>query len=171
MSFSVHQNMLELAVKDNTAQLEAQREQLSELRAAVASLEQTLELNTQQKEQRKRQEKTTLVCFPDSRVELEKLQKELARRETELAHVKRIARTVVEQRTELERFFHDALAQVKREITASRERYAKEALHAYRSRFRDATAGKLKFPPVCTFHKSLQSTNSVHAKMVAAESW
>lgn len=163
--------MLELVVKDNTAQMEAQREKLSELRAKVASLEQTLELSTQEKEQQKRKEKTALVCIPDSQVELEKLQKELARRETELAHLKGIARTVVEQRTELERFFHDALAQVRREITASRQRYAKEALQAYRSRFRDATAGKLKFPPVCTFHRRLQSTNSVHSKTEAAESW
>lgn len=160
--------MLELAVKDNTVQLEAQREQLSKLRAKVASLEQTLELNTQEKEQQKRKEKTPPVCIPDTQVELEKLQKELARRENELAHIKGIARTVVEQRTELERFFHDALAQVKQEIIASRQRYAKEALHAYRSRFSDATAGKLQFPPICTFHKS---TNSVHSNTAAAEGW
>lgn len=163
--------MLEVAAKDNTAQMEAQREKLSELRAKVASLEQTLELHTQEKKHQKRKEKTTLVCIPDTQVELENLRKELARREKELAHIKGIARTVVEQRTELERFFHDALAQVKREITASRQRHANEAVHAYRSRFRDATAGKLKFPPICTSHKSLQSTNSVRSNTAAAERW
>lgn len=159
--------MLELAVKDTMAQMQAQREKLSELWAKVSSLE----LNTQQKEQQKRKEKTTLVCIPNTQVELENLQKELARRQKELAHIKGIARTVVEQRTELEQFFHDALAQVKQEITASRQRSAKEALRAYRSRFSDATAGKLKFPPICTFHKSLKSTNSVHSNMAAAERW
>lgn len=159
--------MLELAVKDNTAQMEAQREKVSELRAKVASLE----LHAQEKERQKGEEKTTLVCIPDTQPELENLHKELAQREKELAHMRRIARTVVEQRTELESFFHDALAQVKREIAASRQRYVKEALHAYRSSFRDATAGKVKFPPICTFHKSLQSTNSVHSNTAAAERW
>lgn len=163
--------MLKLTVKDNTAQMEAQREKLSELRAKVASLEQTLELRAQEKEHQKRQEKTTLVCVPDSQGELENLHKELARREKELAHIKGIARTVVEQRTELERFFHDALAQVKREISASRQRDADEALRAYRSRFSAATAGKRDFPPICTFHKRLQSTTSVHANTAAAQSW
>lgn len=159
--------MLELAVKDTMAQMQAQREKLSELRAKVASLE----LNTQQKEQQKHKEKTTLVCIPNTQAELENLQKELARRQKELARIKEIATTVVEQRTELEQFFHDALAQVKQEITASRQRSTKEALHAYRSRFSDATAGKLKFPPICTFQKSLKSTNSVHSNMAAAERW
>uniref|UniRef100_H3DJ33 Basal body-orientation factor 1 n=1 Tax=Tetraodon nigroviridis TaxID=99883 RepID=H3DJ33_TETNG len=166
-SLTLDKNMLELAVKDNTAQMEAQREKLAELRAKVASLEQSLELTTQEKEQQERKEKTALVCTPDPQVDLENLQKELARREKELAHIKGVARTVVEQRTELERFFHDALAQVKREITASRQRYTKEALHAYRCSFREATAGKLQFPPICTFHKSPQSTNSVYSNAAA----
>lgn len=163
--------MLKLAVKDNTAQMEAQREKVSELSSKVASLEQSLELNTQEKQQQqqqKRKEKSTLVRIPDPQVELENLQKELARRDKELAHIKAIARTVVEQRTELERFFHDALAQVKQEI---RQQNAKEALHAYRSRFSDATAGKHKFPPIRTFHKSLQRPHSGHSNTAAAERW
>lgn len=163
--------MLELTVKDNATQVEAQREKLLKLRAKVASLEKTLELNSQEFEQQKHKEKTTLVSFPDSQVELENLQKELAQRQKELARVKGLARTIVDQRTELERFFHDALAQVKQEIAASRQRYAKEALHTYRSRLSEATAGKLKFPPICTFHQSPQSTNSVHSHMAAAEGW
>lgn len=163
--------MLELTVKDNATQVEAQREKLLKLRAKVASLEKTLKLNSQEFEQQKHKEKTTLVSFPDSQLELENLQKELAQRQKELARVKGLARTIVDQRTELERFFHDALAQVKQEIAASRQRYAKEVLHTYHSRLSEATAGKLKFPPICTFHQSPQSTNSVHSHMAAAEGW
>lgn len=165
------QNMLELTIKDNATQMEAQREKLLKLRAKVASLERTLELNTQEFEQQRHKEKTTLVRCPDSQVELEHLQKELAQRQKDLAHIKGIARTIVEQRSELEGFFHDALAQVKQEITASRQRYAKEALHTYRTRLSEAAAGKLKFPPICTFHQSPQSTNSVQSHMAAAEEW
>lgn len=163
--------MLELTVKDNATQVEAQREKVLKLRAKVASLEKTLEQNTQEFEQQKHKEKTTLVCFPDSQVERANLQKELAQRQKELARVKGLARTIVEQRTELERFFHDALAQVKQEIAASRQRFAKEALHTYRSRLSEAAAGKLKFPPICTFHQIPQSANSVHSHMAAAEGW
>lgn len=163
------QNMLELTLKDNAAQMEAQREKLAKLRAKVASLEQSLELSTQESEEQK--ERTPLGCSSEGQMELEGLRKELAQREKELAHVKGIARAVVEQRTELERFFHDALAQVKQEIKASRQRRAKEAQHAYRSRLSEATAGKLKFPPICTFHNSPHSTNSIHSNTAAAEGW
>lgn len=165
------QNTLELMVKENAAQMDAQKQKLSKLRAKVASLEQALELKAGELEREKDKEKTTLVSIPASQVELENLQKVLAMRERELGHIKQLARTIVEQRTELEQFFHEALAQVKQEITASRLQYKKEALQAYRWRLREATAGKLKFPPIRTFHESPHSTNSVHADMGAAARW
>lgn len=159
--------MLELTVKDNAAQLEAQREKLSTLRAKVASLEQTLEGNARESEHQKDKEETTLACVPDSRAELDKLEKALAQRDEELAHIKRIARTVVEQRTELESFFHDALAQVRQEIAASRQQCTKEALRAYRSSLSEAAAGKLRPPPVC----SPRNANPVHSNVAPSERW
>lgn len=38
----------------------------------------------------------------------------------EVNHVKRLARRILEQRSEVEQFFLDALAQVKKEIAANR---------------------------------------------------
>lgn len=163
--------MLELMIEDNAAQMEAQKEKLSKMRAKVASLEQALELKSGELEQQKDKEKTTLVSMTASREELEHLQKVLALRERELTHIKGLARTIVEKRTELEQFFHEALAQVKQEIITSRLRYTKDALQTYHQRLREATAGKHKFPPVCTFHKSPHSTNSVHSDMAAAARW
>ncbi len=151
--------------------MEAQKDELSKLRAKVASLEQALELKAGEPEREKEKEKKTLVSIQASHVELEKLQKVLAMRERELGHIKRLAGTVVEQRTDLEQFFHEALAQVRQEIMASRLQYRKEALQAYRWRLREATAGKLKFPPIRTFHKSPHSTNSVLSDMEAAARW
>lgn len=165
------QNTLELMVKENTAQMEAQKQRLSKLRVKVASLEQALELKARELEQEKGKEKTVLLSIPASQGELEKLQKVLGMRERELGHIKRLARTIVEQRTELEQFFHEALTQVKQEIMASRLQYKKEALQAYRWRLREATAGKLQFPPIRTFHESSHSTNSVHSDMGAAARW
>ncbi|XP_051249908.1 basal body-orientation factor 1 isoform X1 [Dicentrarchus labrax] len=168
----VDKNTIELLVKKNAAQMEAQKKEISKLRAKVASLEEALELKAAEPEREKEEEKErTLVNIQASQVELEKLQKVLAMRERELGNIKRLASTIVEQRTELELFFHEALAQVKQEITASRQQYKKEALEAYRWRLREATAGKLKFPPIRTFHKSPHSTNSVHSDMEAAARW
>lgn len=164
------QNTFELTVKKNAAQMDAQNRELSKLRAKVASLEQALQLKAGQSEREKEKEET-LLSMQASQVELEKLQKVLSMRERELGHVKRLASTIVEQRTELEQFFHEALAQVKQEIAASRLQYKKEALQAYRWRLREATAGKLKFPPIRTFHKGPHSTNSVYSDMEAAARW
>lgn len=163
--------MLEVMVKENAAQIEAQKQKVFKLRAKVASLEEALELKAAELEQEKNKEKTALVSTPADQAELKHLQKLLAMRERELGHIKRLARTIVEQRTELEQFFHDALAQVKQEIITSRLQYKKEALQAYRWTLREATAGKLKFPPIRTFHESLHSTNSIHADTEAAARW
>ncbi|XP_054469332.1 basal body-orientation factor 1-like [Anoplopoma fimbria] len=170
-SLTVDKNTFELMVKKNAAQMEAQKKELSNLRAKVASLEQALELKALEPEREEKEEKKTLISIQAGQVELEKLQKVLSMRERELGHVKRLAGTVVQQRTELEQFFHEALAQVKQEIMASRSQYKKEALQAYRWRLREATAGKLKFPPIRTFQKGPHSTNSVYSDMEAAARW
>ncbi|XP_039992661.1 basal body-orientation factor 1 [Xiphias gladius] len=171
-SLALDKNTFELMVKKNAAQMEAQKDELSKLRAKVVSLEQALELKAEEPErEEKEEEDNILVRTQASRVEIEKLKKVLAMREKELWHIKRLASTVVEQRTEVEQFFHESLAQVKQEIMASRLQYKNEALQAYHWRLREATAGKLKFPPIRTFHKSPHSTNSVYSDTEAAATW
>ncbi|XP_029316328.1 basal body-orientation factor 1-like isoform X2 [Cottoperca gobio] len=168
-SLKLDKNTFELTVKKNAAEMEAHKKELSKLRAKVASLEHALELKAVDPERDEKEK--TLVSTQASQVELEKLQKVLYMRERELGHVKRLANTIVDQRTELEQFFHEALAQVKQEIMASRVQYKKEALQAYSWRLKEATAGKLKFPPIRTFHKGPHSTNSVYSDMEAAARW
>ncbi|XP_070697806.1 basal body-orientation factor 1-like [Pempheris klunzingeri] len=171
-SLALDRNMFELTIKKNAAQMDAQKKELSKLRAKVASLEQALELKAGKLGREREEDKEkTLVSIQAGQVELEKLQKVLAMRERELGNIKRLAGTIVEQRTELEQFFHEALAQVKQEIKASRLQYKKEALQAYHWKVREATTGKLKFPPIRTFHKNPHSTNSVHSDMEAAARW
>lgn len=109
---------------DSVAQLAAQRNEISELRAKVATLEQKLALmiTACQKEKAVMQERA-VVSTQAGQVELEKLQKLLTMREREMSRVKRLARNIVEQRTQLELFFHEALAQVKQEIITSQIQY------------------------------------------------
>lgn len=52
-----------------------------------------------------------------SKIELVKLQRVLELKTKEMNRVKRLAKNILDQRTELERFFLDALAQVKKEIS------------------------------------------------------
>uniref|UniRef100_A0A8D3BWJ9 Basal body-orientation factor 1 n=1 Tax=Scophthalmus maximus TaxID=52904 RepID=A0A8D3BWJ9_SCOMX len=171
-SLALDKNTFELMVKKNAAQMAAQKEELSKLRAKVDSLQQALDLKARELEQEEKKEaEEILVRSQAGQVELGKLQKVLGTRGRELGHVKRLASTIVEQRTELEQFFHESLAQVRQEIAASRLQYKKEALRAYRWRLTEATAGKLKFPPIRTFQKGPHSTNSVYSDMEAAATW
>ncbi|XP_071376997.1 basal body-orientation factor 1 [Centroberyx affinis] len=159
-------------MKQNATQMKAQRHEIYELKAKVATLEQALELMVGEFEREKEDtHQRAVVSTQASQVELEKLQKVLAMREKEMGRIKRLAGSIVEQRTELERFFHEALFQVKQEIQASRLQYREEALQAYRRRMSEARAGKLKFPLIRTFHKNPHSTNCVYSDMEEAERW
>ncbi|KAM9354863.1 basal body-orientation factor 1-like [Pholidichthys leucotaenia] len=168
---TVDKGMLEDTIKKNTAEIEAQKEKLSKLRAQVASLKQALELKAEELEEQGKKEKLNMVNIQASQVELEKLVNVIAMQEKEMKNIKQLAGTIVEKRSKLEEFFHEALDEVKKEIVASRLQYKKEALQGYRLRFREATAGKIKFPPIRTFHKSPHSTNSVYSDMEAASTW
>ncbi|XP_041669158.1 basal body-orientation factor 1-like [Cheilinus undulatus] len=168
VSLAVDKNTLESIAKKNVAQIETQKKQLIQLRAKVESLEVKVKKSVRELE---REREKTQVVTQASQIELEKLQKVLAMRERELAHIKRLAGTIVEQHTELSQFFHDALHHVRQEITASRLQHKKEAEKDYRWRMRETTAGRLKFPPIRTFHQCPPSTNSVCTDMEAAAWW
>ncbi|XP_049319983.1 basal body-orientation factor 1 isoform X1 [Astyanax mexicanus] len=171
-SLVLQQETCELMMKENVAQLAAQRSEISELRAKVATLEQALGIMAAEFEQEKTVvQERAVVSTQASSVELEKLQKLLSMREREMSRVKRLARGVVEQRTELELFFHEALAQVKQEIIASQLQYRQEAMVAYRRRLTDARAGRTEYPPIRNFNKAPHSTNNVYTDLEEAEKW
>lgn len=56
----------------------------------------------------------------DSRTELVALQRRHDLQDREMAHVKRLARKILDERTEMETFFMEALAHVRKEIAANR---------------------------------------------------
>lgn len=55
-----------------------------------------------------------------SKTEIEKLQRTIELRTKEMNRVKKLARNILEQRTEIEQFFLESLAHVKKEIVANR---------------------------------------------------
>jgi hypothetical protein len=72
-------------------------------------------------------------------------------KQKELSKLRKAAETVLEQRTEVEQFFLDALERVKSEVTAKREAaYAKD-VQAYRTSMRTASndpSGTATFPKI-----------------------
>lgn len=70
-------------------------------------------------------EQTTLcersrVEMESAHVEISKLQRTVELKTKEMNKVKKLARNILEQRTEIERFFLESLEQVKKEIMANR---------------------------------------------------
>ncbi|KAJ0009044.1 hypothetical protein NQD34_016459 [Periophthalmus magnuspinnatus] len=158
-------------MKKNADQISVQQEEVSRLQFKVESLEEALKQMEFQLKQEEEKQKQMLVSAEAGQVELDKLQKVLSMRDKELAHLKSLAAVIVEQRTELERFFHEALAEVKQEVMVSKSKYKKEALQTYRWTLKEANGGKIKFPPIRNFHKIPHSTNSVYSDMEAAAKW
>uniref|UniRef100_A0A4W4GGG3 Basal body-orientation factor 1 n=1 Tax=Electrophorus electricus TaxID=8005 RepID=A0A4W4GGG3_ELEEL len=155
-----------LRLNENATQLEARRREISELREKVSTLEQALAIMEAEFErERAGARERAMVSTQASGMELEKLQRVLAMREREMSRVKRLARDIIEQRTQLELFFHEALAQVKQEIISSRQK----AMEAYRRRMNDARLGRNEYPRIRTFNKVPHSTNSVYTDLEEAE--
>ncbi|XP_062863286.1 basal body-orientation factor 1 [Trichomycterus rosablanca] len=171
-SLNLHKEMSELMIKENVAKLAAQRSELSELKAKVETLEKAMVIKASEFEHEKAVVlERAVVRTQAGSVELEKLQKLLVMREQEMSRVKRLARNIVEQRSELELFLHEALAQVKQEILTSQIQYRQEAIQAYRKRMSEARSGRKDYPRIRTFTKAPHSTNSVYTDLEEAESW
>jgi len=69
----------------------------------------------------------------------------------ELAHIKKLAQTILDQRGEVEQFFLDSIEQVKEKIVAERESKYRKSLIEYNKTMREATSSKTgegKFPSI-----------------------
>ncbi|XP_026881286.2 basal body-orientation factor 1 isoform X2 [Electrophorus electricus] len=171
-SLTLNEETSKLRLNENATQLEARRREISELREKVSTLEQALAIMEAEFErERAGARERAMVSTQASGMELEKLQRVLAMREREMSRVKRLARDIIEQRTQLELFFHEALAQVKQEIISSRLQYRQKAMEAYRRRMNDARLGRNEYPRIRTFNKVPHSTNSVYTDLEEAEKW
>lgn len=103
------------------SKLTAQRSSVSGLRAKVFMLEQALASRVAEFEWEKADIKErAAVRTQASGVELDKLQKLLSIRDREMSRVKRIARSIVEQRSDMEILFYEALNHVKQEMLMHR---------------------------------------------------
>lgn len=108
-----------------------------------------------------------------SRSEIMKLQRTLELKTKEMNKIKKLAKIIIEQRTELETFFINALQHVKKQIALNRLQYRKDAFNAYQTRMLNAHVGQGEYPKIRTFNETFHgySTNSVFHDLEEATKW
>ncbi|XP_060476232.2 basal body-orientation factor 1 isoform X4 [Panthera onca] len=114
--------------------------------------------------------KEKIMQFTQQRLQIQTLQKKVMK-DREMNRVKRLAKNILDERTEVERFFLDALHQVKQQILLGRKHYKKVAQAAFNFKMREACAGRTEYPRIRTFDGKEHSTNSVTQDLMEAEKW
>uniref|UniRef100_A0A8C1R481 Basal body-orientation factor 1 n=1 Tax=Cyprinus carpio TaxID=7962 RepID=A0A8C1R481_CYPCA len=153
---SLHKEMSLDTSNDTISKLTAQRSSVSGLRAKVFMLEQALASRVAEFEWEKADIKEcAAVRTQASGVELDKLQKLLSVRDRELSRVKRIARSIVEQRSDMEILFYEALNHVKQEMLMHRQ----EAEVNHSRRMDEFLSGRRENAHIHTINKTPHSTS------------
>ncbi|XP_074249091.1 basal body-orientation factor 1 isoform X5 [Saimiri boliviensis] len=162
----------DLLVKEKIMQLIQQKSQIQTLQKKVLSLETALSHMTKEFESEVlKLQQRAMIENRASQVEIDKLQHLLRMKDREMNHVKKLAKNILDERTEVERFFLDALHQVKQQILVSRKHYKQIAQAAFNLKMRAACAGRTEYPKIRTFDGREHSTNSVNQDLLEAEKW
>ncbi|XP_064005503.1 basal body-orientation factor 1 [Pogoniulus pusillus] len=157
----------ESLIQIKTHQISRQKARIADLQRKVEKLEMALR-QMAAREARKAQHQTQTENQARA-AEIKKLQQLLEIKDREMNRVKKLAWNIVNERTEVERFFLDALEHVKQEIISSRKHYRKKAQAAYCRKMMEACAGKEEFPKIKTFNSNINSTNSVYRDLEEEE--
>jgi len=149
--------------KKKKIEVRALREKNTELELAISNMINDFD------SARTQVEENTKLQLANSNGEIQNLEKLLSMKSREANRVKLVARNIIEQRSDLEVFFHEALRQIREEISSSRAQYIAAAKDAYNQRMIDAHTGAANFPKVRTFGKANESsTNSIFADLQGA---
>ncbi|XP_005321386.2 basal body-orientation factor 1 isoform X1 [Ictidomys tridecemlineatus] len=172
-TFLLHQKEInDLLIKEKILQLTQQRTQIQVLRKKVVNLEKALSFMTKEFETEvSKLQQQAIIENQAGRGEIDKLQHLLQLKDKEMNRVKKLAKNILDERTEVERFFLDALHQVKQQILLSRKHYKQIAQDAFNVKMRKAYAGKTEYPLIRTFDGREHSTNSVNQDLMEAENW
>ncbi|XP_019374386.1 PREDICTED: basal body-orientation factor 1 isoform X1 [Gavialis gangeticus] len=159
-------------VQEKILQITQQKAQIQDLQHKVEKLETALHHMTREFETEiQKTQHQALVQNQAGMVEVNKLQQLLEMKDREMNRVKKLAKNILDERTEVERFFLEALEQVKREIITSRKRCRQLAQTAYQRKMMAAFAGKEEYPNIRTFKGHLNSTNYMYSDPWEAEKW
>ncbi|CAF3663922.1 unnamed protein product [Rotaria sp. Silwood1] len=164
----------EILIKEKIEQVQKQNNLIKELKEKIQLLETSLTQFIQEFDiERKNILEQTHIKHESSRSEIIRLQRILELKTKEMNKVKKLAKIIIEQRTELETFFLDALQHVKKQIALNRLQYRKDAFNAYQNRMLNAHHGQGDYPRIRTFNETFHgySTNSVFHDLEEATKW
>uniref|UniRef100_A0A8D0KI18 Basal body-orientation factor 1 n=2 Tax=Sus scrofa TaxID=9823 RepID=A0A8D0KI18_PIG len=162
----------DLLVKEKIMQLTQQRSQIQTLQKKVVSLETALSCMTKEFETEVlKLQQQAMVENQAGQIEIFKLQQLLQMKDREMNRMKKLAKNILDERTEVESFFLDALHQVKQQILTSRKRYKQIAQAAFNFKMREACARRTEYPKIRTFDGREHSTNSVNQDLMEADKW
>ncbi|XP_045434653.1 basal body-orientation factor 1 isoform X4 [Pipistrellus kuhlii] len=151
---------------------EADTLQIKSLQRKVLTLENALKCLTREFETEVlKLKQQAMVNNQGDQIEIFKLQNLLQKKDKEMNRVKKLAKNILDERTEVERFFLDALNQVKQQIAFNRIQYKQVAQAAFNLKMREAYAGRTEYPKIRTFDGREHSTNSVDQDLMEASKW
>ncbi|XP_031564389.1 basal body-orientation factor 1-like [Actinia tenebrosa] len=161
-----------IIVQEKVVESQKQTQLIEELQEKVKTLEQSLSHLVREFEaERVKIVDNAVVETKNSRAEIARLQRVIQLKTKEMNKVKRLAKNILDQRTEVEQFFLDSLEHVKNEIARNQAQYRRDAQAVYQQRMLAAHGGRADFPMVRTFNKSETSTNNVFDDLKMAEQW
>ncbi|XP_007904217.1 basal body-orientation factor 1 [Callorhinchus milii] len=159
----VKEKLLEVKqLKDQIQQLQKNMQNLEKALGHMAREFETAKWNVQHQSQIKTQ---------TNQVEITRLETVIKMKDKEMNRVKTLARSILDQRTDVEIFFLESLEEVKKKIICSRLHYKKAAEIAFNKKMKKAYEGKEEYPKIRTFSKDHHSTNNVYQDMEEAEKW
>ncbi|UJR14692.1 hypothetical protein I4U23_001685 [Adineta vaga] len=164
----------EILIKEKVEQIQKQDQTIKELKEKIQLLETSLTQFIDEFDvERKQLIEKSHRLHESSRNEIVRLQRNLESKTKEMIKVKKLAKIIIEQRSELETFFLDALQHVKKQIAFNRAQYRKDAFNAYQNRMLNAHHGQGDYPKIRTFNETFPgcSTNSVFHDLEEATKW
>uniref|UniRef100_A0A8D0KWV5 Basal body-orientation factor 1 n=1 Tax=Strix occidentalis caurina TaxID=311401 RepID=A0A8D0KWV5_STROC len=153
-------------IQKKMLQINCQKAQIVDLQRKVKKLEMALcHMPRESVRETQKTQHQAVIENQASMMEIKKLQQLLEMKDQEMNRVKKLAQSILNERTEVEMFFLDALEHVKQEIIRSRKHCKKKAQAAYYRKMMEACAGKEEFPKIKTFRSNINSTNSVRERL------
>jgi len=172
--YAAERDLHDVLVQEKIIEAKRQKNHIKKLYAKIQTLEESLTHIVREFEEEKGRIMVAAQGeLQDSRMEIERLRRMLDLKTKESVKVKFLARNILDQRSEMERFFLDSLEQVRDEIAVNQMMYKKDAQKAYQQRMLAAHAGKAQYPKVRNFGLGNQdtSTNTVFNDFEIAQDW
>lgn len=107
----------------------------------------------------------------ENKMEISRLMRAMELKNKEMNRVKKLAKNILDQRSDIEKFFLESLEIVRAEVIRNRSQYRRDAEAAYHKRMIEAHGGRAEYPKIRTFRFNKNSTNTVYSDLNEAERW